>query len=184
MEKTLRGHSLARGPITHVNLVSGMGWGLIGGLVGTLAMDLILMGTLSAIGLPAFTCFSIVGDTVAHLLSILGVEIADVVPLGVAAHYLIGPVVGAIFGAVLARIAAYRVDLLKKSVILAILYVEILSQPILAATPILLKMTTPETLRWFGISFVMHLVYGVVLGVVMSYGLRLAAVANPSRLAT
>jgi hypothetical protein len=109
------------------------------------------------------------------------------VPLGAAAHYLVGPVVGAIFGAAVAQADALRGGILNKSLVLAVLYVEILGQPILATTPILLKMTTPETLQWFGVSFVivMHLVYGIVLGVVVRYGLRSATAArqrahNPS----
>ena len=173
MEKTLQGNSRARGQMTHVTLARGMGWGLIGGLVGTMVMDLVLMGALSAVGLPALTCFSIVGNTVARFFSILGIEMAGGVPLGAAAHYLIGPVVGAIFGAAVAQVNALRVDTLKKSIVLAVLYVEILSQPILATTPILLKMTAHETLQWFGVSFVMHLMLAVVLGVIVSYGLRL-----------
>lgn len=147
--------------------------GTIGGLVGTMVMDLVLMGALSAVGLPALTCFSIVGNTVARFLSILGIEMAGGVPLGVATHYLIGPLIGAIFGVAVTQVNALRVDTWKKGIILAVVYVEILSQPILATTPILLKMTTPETLQWFGGSFVMHLIWGVVLGLVVSYGLRL-----------
>lgn len=151
----------------------GMVVGSFGGLVGTMVMDLVLMGALSAVGLPALTCFSIVGNTVARFLSILGIEMAGGVPLGVATHYLIGPLIGAIFGVTVTQIDALRVDSVKKGVVLAVLYVEILSQPILATTPILLKMTTPETLQWFGGSFVMHLMWGIVLGLVMSYGMRL-----------
>ena len=173
MEITPQGNSRARGHITHVTLARGMGWGLIGGLVGTMVMDLVLMGALSAVGLPALTCFSIVGNTAARFFSRLGTEMAGGVPLGVAAHYLIGPVVGAIFGAAAVQIDALRLDTLKKVVVLAVLYIEILSQPILAMTPILLKMTAPKTLKWFGGSFVMHLIWGVVVGVVVSYGLRL-----------
>ena len=172
METTLQRH------ISHAALVRGIGWGLIGGLAGTMVMDLLLMGLLSAAGLPALTCFAIVGNTAARFFSILGIQTAGGVPLGVAAHYLIGPLVGAIFGAVVAQIDVFRVSALKKGVILAVLYVEILSQPILATTPILLKMTAPETLQWFGGSFVMHLIFGVVLGVIVSYGLRLAPAAR------
>jgi len=62
--------------------------------------------------------------------------------------------------------------------VLAILYVEILSQPILATTPILLKMTAHETLQWFSVSFVMHFMLAVVLGVIVSYGLRFVAAAS------
>jgi hypothetical protein len=177
MEKTLQGNLWTRGYITRVTLAKGMGWGLLGGLVGTMVMDLVLMGALSAVGLPALTCFSIVGNTAARFFSILGIEMAGGVPLGAAAHSLIGPAVGAIFGAAVAQLNALRVDTLKKGIIVAVLYVEILSQPILATTPLLLSMTATETLQWFGVSFVMHLIYGVVLGVVVSYGLGLANAA-------
>jgi len=178
METTLQGNPRARGHRTHVTLVRGMGWGLMGGLAGTMVMDFVLIGALSAAGLPALTCFSIVGNTVARFFSTLGIEMAGGVPLGAAAHYLIGPLVGAIFGAAVAQVAALRVDTLKKGIVLAILYVEILSQPILATTPILLKMTAHETLQWFSVSFVMHFVLAVVLGVIVSYGLRFVAAAS------
>lgn len=179
MEKTLQGNSGARGQITHLTFPRGMGWGLIGGLIGTIVMDLVLMGALSAAGLPALTCFSIVGSTMARFFSIFDIEMGGEVQLGVATHYLIGPIVGAIFGAVVTRVDALRVDTRKKGIILAVLYVEILSQPILALTPILLKMTTTDTLQWFGGSFVMHLMWGVVLGVIVSHGLRLGTAAKP-----
>lgn len=156
-----------------VTVARGMGWGLIGGLLGTIVMDLVLMGALSAAGLPAFTCFSIVGDTVARFFSELGIETAGGVPAGVAAHYLIGPLFGVIFGAVVMRIAVFNVNSLQKAVLCAILYGEILSQPILALTPILLKMTAVTMLKWYGGSFVMHLLWGIVVGIVAGYGLKI-----------
>jgi hypothetical protein len=137
-----------------------------------MVMDAILMGALSAVGLSALTCFSIVGNTVVQFFSILGIEVAGGAPLGVATHYLIGPLIGAIFGTVVVQVKAIRVDTLKKSIVFAVLYVETLAQPILATTPILLKMTAAETLQWFGFSFVLHFLMAVVLGAVVSYGLR------------
>ncbi len=69
-------------------------------------------------------------------------------------------------------------DTLKKGIVLAVLYTEILSQPMLALAPILLRMTAPETLQWFGGSFGMHLIWGCVLGVVWSLGRRLSVAAH------
>jgi hypothetical protein len=63
---------------------------------------------------------------------------------------------------------------------LGILYVEIMSQPLLAAAAIVLRMTAAEAAQWFGLSFVMHLVYGGVLGLVIARGLRPPA-ARPFR---
>jgi hypothetical protein len=143
-----------------------------------MVMDLLLMGAFSALGLPVLTCFSIVGNTVARFFSIQGVEVERAIQLGVTTHYLIGPLVGVIYGMVVTRIEALRVNTLKKSILFAILYVEILSQPILATAPILLKMTLPVTLLWYGGSFVMHLLLAVVLGAVVGYGLRLENPVN------
>jgi hypothetical protein len=151
---------------------------LIGGLAGTLVMDLVLMGALSALGSPALTCFSIVGSTVARFFSIQNVETARAIRMGIATHYVVGPVIGTIFGLVVTRVKALRVNSLKKSVLLGILYVEILSQPLLATTPILLKMTTPATLQWYGGSLVMHLMAGMVLGAVVGCGLRLGSASR------
>jgi hypothetical protein len=183
MEKTLQDNLRMTGWFTPTSFARGLWWGLIGGFGGTAIMDLALMGILLAFGLPALSCFSIVGNTVARFFSIQGVGMGRAIQLGLATHYMVGPVVGAIFGTVVARVEALRVNTLKKSILLAILYVEILSQPLLAMTPILLKMTVPATLQWYGGSFVMHLMLAVVLGAIVGYGLRLesASRSNPSR---
>jgi hypothetical protein len=173
MELTMNNYSMSVGHPAQAALSKGMVWGLIAGLVGTMIMDIVLMEALSLAGLPALTCFSIVGNTVASLSAKMGFETAGGVPLGIAAHYLIGPAVGAIYGAAAFRIEALRMGNLKKSILFAVLYIEILSQPILALTPVLLKMTTPQTIKWFSGSFVMHFIWGVVVGAVVNYGLGL-----------
>ncbi len=66
----------------------------------------------------------------------------------------------------------------KKAVGMGILYVEIMSLPMLAAAALILQMTAAETAQWFGVSFVMHLVYGLVLGLVVRQGLRSAPAAG------
>ena len=181
MERTLQGNVRMIGRITPISFSRGLRWGLIGGLAGTMLMDLVLMGALSAVELPALTCFSIVGNTVARFFSIQNTEIAYAIQLGVITHYLVGPLFGAIFGMLVARVEALRVNTLTKSILLAIIYIEILSQPMLATTPILLKMTVPATLQWYGGSFIMHLLMAVVLGSVVGYDLRLAPLATQRR---
>ncbi len=103
---------------------------------------------------------------------ILGIEIAGGVPVGVATHYLVGPVLGAIFGLVVARSGTHRASTMKKDIVLAVLYGEIVSQPLFAMMPLLLKMPASETLVWFVGSITMHFIWGIVLGVFVSHGLR------------
>ena len=75
-------------------LARGVVLGLVGGLVGTIVMDLFCIGTLWAVGLPAVIGFSTIGDTAAALFALLGIEMTGGLPLGAAVHYLMGLVLG------------------------------------------------------------------------------------------
>ena len=143
MEATLQNHPRARGNYPVISLAKVISWGLIGGLIATLIMDLILMGILAAARLPILTCFTIVGDTVTRLFSPRDILIVGRIPLGVAAHYTIGPVMGGMIAIILTRVKAFRIDSPTKAIACAVLLTEILSQPMLALTPVLLKMTAP-----------------------------------------
>ena len=178
MGKNLQGNWLAKGRNTSVTLTRGMQWGLIGGLAGTIAMDLVLKGGLSALGLPTDTCFLSIGSTVAQFFSLLGIKLSGGVLLGVATFHLLGPVLSAIYGLAVSQARALQQATLKMNVIYAVLYAEVLSQLILTTMPILLKMSGSETVLWFAGSFVLHLTWGIVLGFVMHYGLLAKSVTG------
>ena len=178
MERPLRDNLLDLENRSHITSGGGVRWGLAGGLVGTLVMDLILMGVLWAVGLPPFSCFSIVGETMAAIFSIQVTELSQLIPLGIAAHYTIGPFIGAIFGIGVVWIEAFRKCSVKKRIFLAVLYIEVLSQPILATAPILLGWQTKMIILWYCGSFIMHLILGVILGTIVSYGIRLRVAGN------
>jgi len=170
--------SLAAGHIGHTPLARGMGWGLIGGLAGTMAMDILLMSALWAVGLPFEFCFSLVGDTIARFISLLGGDISGGILTGIVTHYLIGPLVGILFGTIVVKVPALRVGTKKKCIIAAILYVEILSQPLLAMAPLLLKMDKLTVTLWFGGSLFMHLILAVILGSIVGSGLHLKSLTD------
>src|SRR4030042_2733252 len=178
MEITLQGNARITGRMAHISLLRGLVLGLIGGLAGTLAMELVQIGALSALGMPTDTCFSTIGSTVTHFFSLLGIKITGGAMLGIATYHLIGPVLGATYGFAVSQVGALQGATLKKNLNYAVLYAEVLSQLILALAPILLKMSAYETLLWFGGSCVLHLIWGVVLGEVMHHGLRAESLAG------
>ena len=153
--------------------LKGLVWGLIGGLAGTLVMDLILMGVFFVFKMPVMTCFSIIGNTVARFFWPHAIEITNANLIGIITHYIVGPVIGMVFGLMILRFKSLRVNTLQKCILVAILYLEILSQPLLALSPILLKMTPMITLLWYAGSFLMHLVAAVMMGLVIGKGLGL-----------
>lgn len=172
MAAQLADSSSAKRVASFIALRRGVVWGLIGGLVGTVVMDLVLIGTFTAVGLPAIVSFSTIGDTAAGFFAVLGIQVTGGFALGALVHYLMGLGLGAIFGIVTSRVNSLRPYTLKKGIVLGILYIEVVSQPILALSPIFLKMTLTDTLLWFGVSAVMHFIWGLVLGLFVSYGLR------------
>ena len=178
LQYDMRDDVRAGSQMSYAALARGAVLGVVGGLAGTVVMDLVMFGTFWAVGLPPVIGFSIIGDTAAGFLTLLGIAMAGSLPLGAAVQCLTGMVVGGAFGAAVSRVDALRPDTIKKGVVLAVVYIEVLSQPILATSPILLKMTASETLQWFGVSAAMHLIWGVVLGIIVSYGLHSAPAAR------
>jgi hypothetical protein len=152
--------------------------GLIAGLVATIVVDLIMMGVLLFTGQPADDGFAVIGDTAAGVFSLFGIDVAGGVPPGVAWHYLIGLAFGVIFGAAVTRFDALRLNSMKKGVGLGLLYTEIMSMPFLVMPPIILKWTASTTAHMLGFYFVMHAIWGILLGAVVSYGLRAATTAR------
>jgi hypothetical protein len=153
----------------------GLVLGLIGGVVATIVIDLITAGALPLMGAPADGGFSIIGDTAAGFLALFGIDVAGGVPIGAVFHYLIGLALGGLFGAAVTRIAALRLSTIKKGLGLGIIYAETISLPILVMPPIILNMSASEVAQWLGLCFVMHALWGAVLGTVVAYGLRRSA---------
>jgi hypothetical protein len=172
MKAELRYDGQVKSQMGYAALARGAGLGVAGGLAGTVAMDLVMAGSFWALGLSPFAGFPIIGDTAAGFFALLGVNIAGGLPLGMAVYYLLGAVLGGAYGAAASRVNALRTNSVKKGVLLAVVYIEVLSQPIAATAPIILKMPASEALIWLGMSAAMHLIWGVVLGFVVSYGLH------------
>ena len=156
----------------------GLVLGLVAGLVATIVIDLIMMGYLLFRGQPADGGFAVIADTAAGFFSLFGIDVAGGVPPGLVWHYLIGLALGVIFGAAVTRIDALRLSSMKKGVGLGILYTELISIPILVMVPIILKWTASDTVQLLRFYFVMHAIWGILLGVVVSYGLRSAMAAR------
>lgn len=152
-------------------LAQGMISGSAGGLVGTAAMQLFGAAIFASMGWPINYSFVIIGDSAAAFFTALGISLTGGAPFGVFLSSLIGVVFGAILGAAVAIWQRLRPVSILNWIILSIVYVEAMSLPLLAAGILSLHFDASAAVLWFGISVVMHLVYGLVLGIVMHFGL-------------
>lgn len=150
-------------------LTKGLLWGLIGGLIGTIIMDLVIVGFFLIMGMPIDLIYSFIGSLAQSLFLRLGVYVPGRVLLGAFIHFLLGLALGGLFGIAVSQIKALRLVSIKKGILLGMLYIEIASQPILITAPLLTPMTTSDLVQWYGLSTTMHLIYGMVLGGILSY---------------
>ncbi len=178
MEEGLQHDSRAEGARGSGARAKGLVFGLIAGLVATIVIDLILMGYLLLKGQRADDGFALIGDTTAGFFSLFGIDAAGGVLSGVVWHYLIGLALGVIFGVAVTRIDALLLNSLKKGVGLGILYAEVISVPLLVMPPIILKWTASAVLQLLEFYFFMHAMWGMLLGLIVSYGLRSARAAR------
>ena len=160
------------------SLTKAIVWGAIGGFVGTIIMDLVIAGLFLLVGMPVDLIYSFIGDVAQSFFLRIGLDAAGGVPLGALLHFFLGLALGGLFGALVTQIRALRLESLKKGVLLGIVYIEIASQPILVTAPLLIKMTASDIVQWYGLSTVMHLIYGMILGGVLSLKQKEAALAK------
>ncbi|UCF55816.1 MAG: hypothetical protein JSW15_06760 [Deltaproteobacteria bacterium] len=158
--------------MSKVNFARGMRLGGLGGLASTMVMDIIGVGLLVMMGMQGGTFFSVIGKAAGNFFSIVGIAMGHGALLGVVVHYLVGSVLGFIFVAAVAMVDALQVETIKKGVVLGIIYTEVVSMVLLVPAAVILKMAGPELLQFFGLCFAFHLVYGAVLGGIVSQGMR------------
>jgi hypothetical protein len=160
-----------------LSLSKGIVVGAVAGLVGTIVMDLFGFSVLLVNGGPDTISISLIGDAAALFFSRLGIPLIGGTPLGLLLHYLIGLLLGITFGT---GICLFGIDIVgrKKGAVFGILYVEAMSIPMLTLAGIALQMSPSRMALYFATSFIMHLVFGSVLGLVASYGWRPRRVAS------
>lgn len=147
----------------------GIVWGLIGGFVGTIIMDLVIVGFFMVARMPIGLIYSFIGDVAQSFFLRISIDVPGGILLGAFVHFFLGLALGGLFGVIVSRIRALQLESLKKGILLGILYIEIVSQPILVTAPLLRKMASFDILLWYGLSTVMHLIYGIVLGCILRY---------------
>ncbi len=177
MEQGL-GHSRATGALGGRTGTQGLVLGLVASLVANILIDLFMMGEMVREGLPADSGFAVIGDTAAGFFALFGVNAAGGVWPGLVWHYIIGAILGLLFGAAVTWVPAFRLSSIKKGVALGFVYTEFISLPILVLPSIILGWTAAQTVESLGFFLPMHAIWGIVLGLIVSYGLRSTAAAG------
>jgi hypothetical protein len=142
--------------LTKSNL-KGIGFGIVGGLVGTVLMDVVMVLTFLIAGQPADTFFSMVGEKLGYGALV-----------GIAVHNLVGLTGGFVFSLLVLNIKALRIDSRRKGLVLGVA-AGALTIP-LGCIPLAIWLNQ-AILDVIAFSLLPHLVWGIVLGWIVGYGL-------------
>ncbi len=135
----------------------GLGFGIVGGLIGTFLMDIVMMLTFLLAGQPADAFFSMVGEKVGYGAL-----------AGIGLHNLVGLTGGLVFALLVLSFKALRIDSKRKGLVLGIA-AGALTIP-LGCIPLAIWLGQP-ILAVIAFSILPHLVWGAVLGSAVAYGL-------------
>jgi hypothetical protein len=133
-------------------------FGLIGSLAGTIAMDLIMVVE-----------SLIIGEPVDSFVALIGSVVGGGTLVGVAIHLLTGSLLGLLFGAVIYQVRFLNIESVRKGVWLGLL-AGLVTIP-LGCVPFAISIDMP-IIELVSFSFVPHLVWGAVLGVIAGYAMR------------
>jgi hypothetical protein len=147
----------AQGQMNRAGLARGIGVGVVGSLVGTAAMDLVIIVEFAMVGLPVLTYLDLIGSV-----------FRSGIPIGTLVHILIGAFLGLIFVVPVLAVDVLRIETVKKGLVLGFL---LGLASIVACVPFALLVDLPiaQVLSFMAVP---HLVWGSVFGAVVGYGLR------------
>lgn len=138
-------------------LLKGVGFGIIGGLIGTILMDIVMVLTFLIAGQPADTFFSMVGEKFGYGTLV-----------GILVHNLVGITGGIVFTLLVLNIKALRIDSMRKGLLLGI-GAGAVTIP-LGCIPLAIWLDQ-SILVVIAFSLLPHLVWGTVVGWTVAYGL-------------
>jgi hypothetical protein len=139
------------------SFLRGIGFGIIGGLGGTVLMDVVMVLTFLIADQPADAFFSVVGEKLGYGALV-----------GILVHNLVGLTGGIVFSLLVSNVKALSVDSRRKGIMLGIA-AGALTIP-LGCIPLAIWLNQPM-LDVIAFSLLPHLVWGTVLGWTVGYGL-------------
>jgi hypothetical protein len=131
--------------------------GLIGSLAGTLAMDVVMVVE-----------SLIIGEPVDGFVALIGSVVGGGALVGVVLHLLMGSLLGLLFGIAIWQVRLLTIDSVRKGVWLGLL-AGLVTIP-LGCVPVAIVTDVP-IVEMVSFSFVPHLVWGAVLGLVAGFGM-------------
>ena len=138
-------------------MLKGIGFGLVGGLLGTILMDIVMMITFVSVGERADMFFTLVGE-----------RLGDGALLGITLHCIVGMTGGFVFALLVLKVRALELTTIKRGLVFGVAAGAITIPLGCIPLAIWLGESIPEVVAF---SVMPHLVWGTVVGWTVAFGL-------------
>jgi len=149
------------------NMVRGGIYGIIAGIISTIVIDIVALIVLTVMGLSLASFFALIGRC---FLTLIGAEATDPVWQGIMLHYSIAILTGLIVGLLTQRFHKLRFSSYRKGILLSVILAEVEGNSLFYLMSVIMKTPQSEMVFMYGMCFFLHLIWGVCLGLIISYG--------------
>jgi hypothetical protein len=148
------------------NMATGSIYGIIAGTVSTIIIDMVALIMLTAMGFSLASFFALIGRC---FLTLIGLDAADPVWQGLTLHYSIGILTGLVIGLLTQRLHKLQFSSYRKGILLSIIIAEVEGNSLFYLMSVIMKIPQSEVVIMYGLCILFHLIWGVCLGLIISY---------------
>ena len=148
------------------NIVRGGIYGIIAGTISTVVIDIVALIMLAVMGLSLASFFALIGRC---FLTLIGADAVGPVWQGIMLHYSIAILTGLIVGLLTQRFHKLEFSSYRKGVLLSVIIAEVEGTSLFYLMSVIMKIPQSEMVFMYGMCFFLHLIWGVCLGLIISY---------------
>jgi hypothetical protein len=148
------------------NIIKGIKYGTIAGMLGTVATDIVSLVILTFMGVSLPSFFALIGRA---FMTLIGAEAANPVWQGLALHYSIGIISGSLLGLLTQRFHRLVFDSYRKGILIGIIVSQVEGNSLFYLMSVIMKIPQSEMVMMYGLCSILHLVWGSCAGLIISY---------------
>ena len=148
------------------NIFRGSVYGIIAGTISTIVIDIVALISLSAMGLSLASFFALIGRC---LLTLIGATAVDPVWQGLTLHYSIAILTGLVVSLLTQRFPKLQFSSYRKGIQLSVIIAEVEGNSLFYLMSVIMKIPQSEMVTMYELCFILHLIWGVCLGLIISY---------------
>jgi len=148
------------------SIVRGIMYGVIAGTISTIVIDIVALIMLSVMGLSLASFFALIGRC---LLTLIGTTAANPVWQGLTLHYSIAILTGLVVGLLTQRFHKLQFSSYRKGILLSVIIAQVEGNSLFYLMSVIMKIPQSEMMFMYGICIFFHLIWGVCLGLIISY---------------